>query len=188
MEIQTRRFLLRDFVEDDRAPFIAYQTDPRNLTFHDPEESALEQAGLLFDLFRKWAAEQPRRNFQLALVLRRAPEVLVGCCGLRGQEQPPGTMELGIELAPDYRGGYAYAVEVGRALLGFGFDTLGLDVITGTTISANSRVNRLAEWFGAEVTGVEPGEAWARARGWSEVDWRITRAVWSVGNADKLPR
>jgi RimJ/RimL family protein N-acetyltransferase len=36
-------------------------------------------------------------------------------------------MELGIELAPNYWGRYAYAIEVGRALLDFGFRELRLN-------------------------------------------------------------
>lgn len=60
-------------------------------------------------------------------------------------------MELGIELAPDYWGRYAYAIEVGRALLDSGFRQLRLEVISGSTVSTNARIARLAEWIGAEV-------------------------------------
>ncbi|WP_269744566.1 hypothetical protein [Chamaesiphon minutus] len=34
---------------------------------------------------------------------------------------------------------------------------LNLDAICGSTISANVRVERLAEWFGAEVVAIEAG-------------------------------
>jgi len=105
----------------------------------------------------------------------RKPDVLVGCCGLRGGGCNAGEMELGIELAPNYWGRYAYAIEVGRALLDFGFRELRLDVISGSTVSANVRIARLAEWVGAEVVAVRPGSRWMSERGWSEVDWRITR-------------
>jgi ribosomal-protein-alanine N-acetyltransferase len=85
---------------------------------------------------------------------------------------------LGIELAPDYWGRYGYAVEVGRALLDFGFTRLGLEVISGSSVSANTRILRLAEWFGGEVEATRPGPAWMAARGWNEVAWRITRERW----------
>jgi [ribosomal protein S5]-alanine N-acetyltransferase len=51
-------------------------------------------------------------------------------------------------------------------------------VISGSTVSANARINRLAEWFGAEVMAIRPGASWMSDRGWNEVDWRITRAMW----------
>lgn len=178
MEIVTRRFLLRDFVELDRSPFLAYQADPRNQAFYEPSEANPEQAKRLFKTFQRWASSRPRLNYQLAIVQRQEPYPLVGCCGLRGAECEAGEMELGIELAPNYWGRYAYAIEVGRALLDFGFRELRLDVISGSTISANIRIARLAEWIGAEVVAIRPGSSWLSERGWNEVDWRITRERW----------
>jgi [ribosomal protein S5]-alanine N-acetyltransferase len=185
MEIVTRRFLLRDFVDSDRSPFLDYQADPRNLRFYRPDEASPEHAGRLFETFQRWASDRPRLNYQLAIVQRQEPYMLVGCCGLRGMECEAGEMELGIELAPTYWGRYAYAIEVGSALLDFGFGELKLDTISGPTVSANARINRLAEWFGAEVVTIRPGSSWMSARGWSEVDWRITREGWERRTAAK---
>jgi [ribosomal protein S5]-alanine N-acetyltransferase len=178
MEIVTRRFLLRDFVDSDRSPFLDYQADPRNLRFYGPDEASPEHAGRLFETFQRWAVDRPRLNYQLAIVQRQRPYALVGCCGLRGMECEAGKMELGIELAPTYWGRYAYAIEVGSALLDFGFSELRLDTISGPTVSENARINRLAKWFGAEVVSIRSGPSWMSARGWSEVDWRITRERW----------
>jgi [ribosomal protein S5]-alanine N-acetyltransferase len=179
MEIVTKRLLLRDFVESDRSPFLGYQADPRSQTFYEPTEASPETSIRLFDTFCTWASEQPRFNYQLAIAQRREPFKLVGCCGLRGKGHDAGAMELGIELAPDYWGRYAYAIEVGRALLDFGFGQLQLDVISGSTVSANVRIARLAEWIGAEVVAIRPGSAWMAERGWSEVDWQITKEQWA---------
>ena len=89
-----------------------------------------------------------------------------------------GEMAFGLELAPNYWGRYAYAVEVGRSLLDFGFRELKLNVIFGATVSANVRIARLAEWIGAEVVAIRPGSAWLSERGWHEVDWRLTIEQW----------
>lgn len=179
MEIVTKRFLLRDFVELDRFPFLAYQADPRSQIFCKPSPGSLEHVTRLFETFQTWASERPRLNYQLAIVQRHEPYTLVGCCGLRGSGCDTGEMELGIELAPTYWGRYAYAIEVGRALLDFGFRELQLDIISGSTVSANTRIARLAEWIGAEVTDIRPGAAWMSDHGWSEVDWRITQEQWN---------
>jgi [ribosomal protein S5]-alanine N-acetyltransferase len=178
MEIVTKRFLLRDFVESDRSPFLDYQSDSRSQIFYEPSEASPENVTRLFETFCTWASEHPRLNYQLAIVQRREPYVLVGCCGLRGKGYDAGEMELGIELAPDYWGRYAYAIEVGCALLDFGFRELKLDVISSSTVSANVRIARLAEWIGAEVIAIRPGSSWMSERGWNEVDWRITRERW----------
>ncbi|MGC1310168.1 MAG: GNAT family N-acetyltransferase [Phormidesmis sp.] len=182
MEIVTRRFLLRDFVEWDRSPFLEYQADPRSQIFRRPSTASLEQATRLFETFQTWASERPRLNYQLAIAQRQEPYTLVGCCGLRGRGCNTGEMELGIELAPTYWGRYAYAIEVGRALLDFGFGELQLDVISGSTVSANTRITKLAEWIGAEVIEIRPGAAWMRDRGWSEVNWQITQERWNRSN------
>ncbi|MBD1873841.1 GNAT family N-acetyltransferase [Nodosilinea sp. FACHB-131] len=178
MEIVTKRFLLRDFVELDRPSFLDYQADPRSQAFYEPGDAGAEQATRLFDTFLGWATDRPRINYQLAIVQQQEPEALVGCCGLRGAQCPAGEMELGIELAPNCWGRYAYAIEVGRALLDFGFRELKLDVISGSTISANKRIARLAEWIGAEVVAIRSGSPWMSERGWKEVDWRITKEQW----------
>ncbi len=179
MEIVTRRFLLRDFVESDRSPFLEYQADPRNQIFYEPSTASPEHATRLFETFQMWASERPRLNYQLAIVQRQEPYALVGCCGLRGRGCDTGEMELGIELAPTYWGRYAYAIEVGRALLDFGFRELQLDVISGSSVSANTRIARLAEWMGAEVVAIRlAGATWMSERGWNEVEWRITTKQW----------
>lgn len=176
-EIVTRRFLLRDFTDAERPVFLAYQADPRLLAFHGPDEAGPEQAERLFDLFREWATEEPRRNYQLA-ILRREEPTLLGTGGVRGAGCEPGQAELGIELAPDFWGRHGYAIEAGRALLAFGFGELGLEEIRGRTVSANARVQRLAEWFGAEVVAAHEGNPWMAERGWNEIEWRISRERW----------
>ena len=176
-EIVTRRFLLRDFTEAERPAFLAYQADPRLLAFHGPDEAGPEQAERLFDLFREWAAEEPRRNYQLA-ILRREERTLLGTGGVRGAGCEPEQAELGIELAPEFWGRHGYAIEVGRALLAFGFGEMRLEEIRGRTVSANARVQRLAEWFGAEVVAAHEGNPWMAERGWNEIEWRISRERW----------
>jgi [ribosomal protein S5]-alanine N-acetyltransferase len=178
MEIVTRRFLLRDFVESDRHPFLSYQADPLNLKFHESTAANPQHAANLFERFQTWAKEIPRLNYQLAIVQRYEPHTLIGCCGLRGIEGKTGEMELGIELAPTYWGRYGYAIEVGRALLDFGFNELKLEAISGSTVSVNTRITRLAEWIGAEVVFVHPGAAWTIDLGWSEIEWLLTKERW----------
>ena len=113
MEIVTRRFRLRDFIDSDRSSFLAYHADPHNLKFYAPDRASPEYAAHLFETFQTWAAELPRLNYQLAIVRRQEPNLLLGCCGLRSIDSRAGEMEFGIELAPEYWGCYAYAIEAG---------------------------------------------------------------------------
>jgi [ribosomal protein S5]-alanine N-acetyltransferase len=178
MEITTRRFLIRDFIEGDGRAFLAYHADHRYRAFSGPEEVEPGHAQSLLQTFKLWAGERPRRNYQLAIIQRLEPHALVGCCGLRGMGCEAGVAVLGIELAPEYWGRYAYAIEVAHALLRFGFDGLGLREIHGFTVTANTRIARLASWFGAIAVARHAGPAWMEARGWSQTEWHMTREQW----------
>ena len=187
MEIATRRLLLRDFRESDRNAFLAYQADRRYLALYGRETADPGHASGLLQTFEQWASEQPRRNYQLAII-ERSSEELVGCCGLRSAGCDRASAELGFELAPEYWGRYGYATEVPGALLAFGFDKLGLREIYGVTASGNTRVARLARWFGGDATAPSPGPAWMLARGWSQVEWRITSEQWRARAATRSGR
>lgn len=154
MEIITKRFLLRDFVQEDEPAFLAYHADPRYAEFCSPEEMTPDFTHQLFQRFMQWVTEVPQCNYQLAIVGRRNLE-LIGCGGLRQDSDADGQAELGIELAPQYWGRYAYAVEVGKALIDFGFHDLGLEEIISISVNANLRVSRLAERYGFQAIGTD---------------------------------
>jgi RimJ/RimL family protein N-acetyltransferase len=61
--------------------------------------------------------------------------------------------ELGIKIgAVDLRG-RGYATEAVELLVGYAFDTLGLEVIRGSTLSHNERMRRVFEKNGFELVG-----------------------------------
>ncbi|UBF24339.1 GNAT family N-acetyltransferase [Kovacikia minuta CCNUW1] len=136
MEILTKRFILRDFVQKDEPAFLAYHADPRYAEFCSPEEVSPDFTHKLFQRFMQWATEVPRCNYQLAIV-DRCDRELIGCAGLRLDSDAAGQAELGIELAPQYWGRYAYAIEIGKALIDFGFRDLGLEEIIGLSVNVN---------------------------------------------------
>jgi [ribosomal protein S5]-alanine N-acetyltransferase len=190
MIIETRRFFLRDFVEADRTAFLRYQADPRYRALYGIAEGDDRPARELFDRFLRWRHETPRRRFQLGIFARH-DDRLCGCAGLRLRDGNGNEAVLGIELAPDDWGRYRLALEVAAALAEFGFGVLRLDRIIGDTASGNRRVERLARWFGAEIVASRPGPGWMTARGWSEVDWALSRETWmsaAHGRHRRTPR
>jgi len=180
MEMLTKRFLLRDFVTEDALAFEAYRADPRFHEFYGDDQAEPVHAKELLTLFSKWAAERPRLNYQLAIVLRDETQTLIGCCGLRSAGSEPGKAELGIEMAPAYWGRYGYAIEVMRALIEFGFGEMGLQEIHGGTVSANFRIARLVKSFGATAV-IRTTPEWMSAKGWSQIEGQVTRDQWENG-------
>jgi len=169
--IATRRFSIRDFTTAERAAFCTYHADPRYRALFEPARAESGGPEELLARFAAWAAEVPRRNYQLAVVAREGG-ALVGCCGLRRASLDADAAEMGLELSPDYWGRFAYAIEISVSLIEFGFAKLGLSEIAGRTQDANARAMRLAEWFGATVAVERAGP------GWTEVEWRISREIW----------
>jgi RimJ/RimL family protein N-acetyltransferase len=178
MEIITKRFLLRDFIKADEPAFFAYHADPRYAEFCAPEEVTPSHTRKILDLFEQWASASPRHNYQLAIIDRRNSQELIGCCGLRCEGYSPDQAELGIELAPQFWGRYAYAIEVASALIEFGFCNLGLKEIRGIFVNANLRVTRLAQRYGFVAVGICPTPDWMLERGWSQTEWQLTRKIW----------
>ena len=179
MEVITNRFLLREFTYDLEPALLAYHADPRYAEFCKPEEVKPDYTRELLRLFIQWANEEPRRNYQFAIVPLQNPKVLLGCCGLRGEGYSDDSSELGIELAPDYWGRYRYAIEVASGLLEFGFRELRLQEVRGFSKSANARVTRLAHRYGFVAVSSRPGSDWMQARGWSQTGWQLTRERWN---------
>lgn len=175
MQLTTKRFVLRDFDNNDLPGFSAYHADPRFRELYGPGENTPEHAAQLVQLFMSWAAEEPRQNYQFAVV--RFDGQLVGCAGLRMKDAQPGRAELGVELAPNYWGQFGYAIEIIKCLVDYGFSDFNLTQIFGTTVSENDKIARLASAFGA-VSVDRPTPEWMAAKGWRQIEWQISREQW----------
>ncbi len=178
MRGSTPRFLLRDFIDSDSFAFLGYQADPRYRRLYDIPEGRECHASSLFESFLAWQADQPRQNYQVGIFDRKTGR-LCGCGGVRISATDPTIAVLGIELTPDDWGRYRLAVETVTALIDYGFDTLQLERIVGATASGNTRTEKLARWFGAEITDSRPGPDWMLAKGWNEVTWSLDRTTWT---------
>ena len=176
LKLQTKRFVLRDFAPADTPAFLAYHADPRSSQFYPSHQATRQHAEDLLSTFQRWAVAQPRLNFQLAVFRLREPQDLVGCVGLRSEDLPQNEAEFGIEIAPQFWGLARYAVEISNAMLEFGFTDRNLDVISGTTASENSRIIKLARWYGAEIQH-------ANSRDDNTLCWRLTRDRWRRGKS-----
>ena len=182
MELVTRRLVLREFTASDLPAFLAYRADERYAAFYAAADLRPETTRRLLDDFRRWAAAEPRRNYQLAIAEAGVAHVAIGCVGLRTAGRPPRDAEFGIELAPSCWG-RGYAREAARALLAHGFDELRLATVGAVSVTANARVERLLRWLGFAAAGARPGPVWMAARAWTRTEWRLTRRGWTAGES-----
>ena len=99
MQITTERLVLREFGADDWRAVLEYQRDPLYLRFYPWEDRSEADARDFVEMFRGWQTEQPRRRFQLAIVLRDGGR-LIGNCGIRRKLDNDWEADIGYELSP----------------------------------------------------------------------------------------
>lgn len=180
MRLQTPRYRLRDFAPNDRESFTRYQTSARYRQLYDFAGGS-SRADVLFDKFLSWQDEVPRRNVQVGVFDQDG--VLKGCAGLRMDERRAGCATLGLELVPEAWGQFGAAVEIAGAVIAHGFDALDLALIAGETSSGNTRVERLARFFGGKVIARGAGDDWMQARSWHPVTWGLDATGWRSSRA-----
>ena len=145
-DLQTERLCLRRWLPSDRAPFAALNADPRVMEYFPAPLSRHESDALATRIeahfaehgFGLWAVEIPH---------------VVPFAGFIGLAIPRFTahftpcVEIGWRLAAAHWG-QGYATEGARAVLRFGFETLGLNEIVSFTVPANHRSRRVMERIG----------------------------------------
>lgn len=178
MEIFTPRLRLREFVAGDWPAVLAYQRDPRYLRFQEWEDRTPEAVQAFVQMFVDHQRAHPRSKFQLAITLREGG-ALIGNCGVRLNEPGGYDAETGYELAPKHWG-RGYATEAARAMLDFGFGTLGLHRIMAYCVAENSASAHVLEKLGMKLEG-RLRECWRIKGQWHdnlmyavlEHEWRL---------------
>ena len=98
---------------------------------------------------------------------------LVGCSGLRPFHDENGVREIGVHLARRFWGG-RYGEEAARAVMAYGFDTLGLDAQTAGHHPENTNSQALITRLGFQYTH---SEFWGPANVMTPY-YRLRREAW----------
>ncbi|NTX04777.1 GNAT family N-acetyltransferase [Myxococcus sp. CA040A] len=144
MELRTERLVLRDFQREDTPSVFAYHSKPAYLEHYRQPPPTQEDVRAFVAMLCGWAQEVPRAKYQLAITLDSR---VIGTCGVRKQAPEDTSAEYGCELDPAFWG-HGYAREASRALLEFGFQSLGLKRLFALTQPGNLGAIRLAESLG----------------------------------------
>lgn len=176
MKLAGERVLLREFVEGDVDALLRVHADPRVLRYYAPEVATREHARMLVGTFIEWAGENPRDNFQLAIVDRKSASLL-GSCGVRKQGCKEGQAEFGIGIDANWWG-RGVAHEAARLILRFAFTELKLREVRAIAVSENEAWKNFASRLGFCPDAPWKGEPWMAERGWKATDWVITREMW----------
>jgi ribosomal-protein-alanine N-acetyltransferase len=145
--LETQRLILRAPLPEDVPRFVPLLGDfdvVKNLS-RLPYPYTEEDGHAFVALAReKWTVEQD----YCFCILRKADQGLMGICGVH----PRRNWEIGYWLGKLYWG-HGYATEVGTALLGFGFDTLGAERLAAEWFHDNPASGRVLEKLGFRHIG-----------------------------------
>lgn len=146
--IETRRLILRDWRDEDVAPYVRHTNTPAVMRWLGgvmPEEEARQGVA---DRIMRWQRE---RGFTFWVVERKADGELLGFCGLKLADGEGssfiGELEVGWRLRED-AWGQGYAKEAAIASLDYAFDRLGADRVVAVTFGANAPSWGLMERLG----------------------------------------
>jgi RimJ/RimL family protein N-acetyltransferase len=145
-QLHTERLILRHWREADREPFARMNADPAVMEFF-PACLARAESDALVDRIE---ADFRQYGFGPFAVELRTEGEFIGFTGL----SVPGfearftpCVEIGWRLAPDYWG-QGFATEAARAVVRYGFGTIGLDEVVSFTVPANVRSRSVMERLG----------------------------------------
>jgi RimJ/RimL family protein N-acetyltransferase len=141
--LETPRLWLREYETADWTAVLEYQSDPRYLRYYPWTERSQADVRAFIQMFIDQQGERPRTKYQLAVILKTTG-TLIGSCGIRVDDPERRVANIGYELDPQ-QWGRGYATEAARAILFFGFETLGLERIWAETIAENQGSIRVLE-------------------------------------------
>jgi len=147
--IETERLLLRDWREEDIAPFVRHTNTPAVMRWLGGVRPDDEMAELVRTRMMRW---QEERGFTFWVVERKADGELLGFCGLKlGDDSGSpveGEVEVGWRLRED-AWGKGYAKESAIASLDFAAERLGAERVVALTVIEN-----VASWGLMERLGM----------------------------------
>jgi putative acetyltransferase len=148
-EIQTQRFLLRPWQKKDAESLYAYAKDP-DVGPHagwKPHADVAESLKIIKTLFLP--------NDVWAITIKETGRI-IGSVGLEPDRRRPGikSKEIGYALAKEFWG-KGVMTEAAKAVIDFGFDVFGLEVISVCTSPVNKRSQRVIEKCGFVYEGTE---------------------------------
>jgi ribosomal-protein-alanine N-acetyltransferase len=157
---------------------LAYQSIPDYLRNYPWESRTPENVQAFVLRFVDWQQEQPRKKYQLAIVLS-AEGRLIGNCGVRLEQADSQEGELGYEIDPRYWG-VGYATEAARAMITFGFQDCGLHRIWAACLADNVGSQHVLEKLGMHYEGRLRENRWFKGRWWDTLLYGLLEQEWSV--------
>ncbi|MFB9236574.1 GNAT family N-acetyltransferase [Plantactinospora siamensis] len=180
MLITTERLVLRDWRDSDLPAWAAMNADPAVREYLGPVLTPEQAAASV----RNFQSDLDRNGFGLWAAEVRDTGEFIGFTGLdRVDDGLPVTgIEAGWRLARS-AWGHGYATEAARAVLAYGFETLGLAEILAITAAGNLRSQAVMRRLGMTTDSADDHDDPDAPEGpyRRQVVYRVSREAWAGG-------
>lgn len=153
-EFQTERLLLRPFTMDDFEAWYPLDQDPRVMQYiwkckpkPMTREDAIHRLEYIVDYHNRFP------GFGIMATIERSTERLMGWTALKDLDQTE-LIEIGYRYFPEFWG-KGYATEAAGQLVGHGFKTLDLPLISAVTHPDNKASKRVLQKLGLQFVRKE---------------------------------
>lgn len=173
--IQTDRLILRRMPEQDLEDFVEYSLHPDHTRWGSGPPKTVDQ---LHQVLLDQIAMQPESGawFKLAVELVESSKMIGDVC-IKVLNPIHRQGEIGWFFNPAYQR-KGYATEAARALLDFGFVTLGLHRLSARCITTNTRSYQLMERLGMMREGLFKESALIQGKWMNEYWYGLLKHEW----------
>lgn len=151
MKLETKRLILRDYVQGDWERVHLYGSLPDFSKYDTWGPNTLEDTKNFISYTIKENEKDPRSQFEFAVILKEN-NLLIGGCGIRRDWERGSVASIGYAINPDSQG-KGYATESAEALIALGFGKLNLRVIYATCDTRNAASYKVMEKLGMKQVG-----------------------------------
>lgn len=169
--LPTDNLKLRDFTLADIPKYVEQCQDPKYQRFYDEQDSTAAKSVQLGQLFVEQATESPRTQFNLAIECKQSGEYL-GIAGLRLEPNSQASIGCGLLRSSQGKG---ISEEAMTAIIGYGFNVLGVKRAYAETLSRNRAAVRLCQKVGMSVESIRANDRFFKGRWWDTTILSMTR-------------
>jgi [ribosomal protein S5]-alanine N-acetyltransferase len=148
--IETRRLVLRPLAISDAPAIYAYQSDAEVYRYMSPEPPA--SADAVAEPIGGWLALPVEDRRPCWVIVLREVDCVVGTISFNQLDRKNSNGQLGYEVARE-QWGKGIGTEAVRAVLNYGFGTMGLNRIAGYCWEGNVASRRVMEKAGMTYEG-----------------------------------
>jgi RimJ/RimL family protein N-acetyltransferase len=142
--LQSQRLIIREFEISDAEEFYKLNSDEEVIRYTgDSAFESVESARVFLSNYN----EYEKNGYGRWAVIDKESKVYLGWCGLKYHKE--GHTDIGFRFHKQYWG-KGYATESAKAVIDYGFNTLGLSEIIGRASKENIASIRVLEKLGME--------------------------------------